>query len=340
MKKGQITIKDIAHKMGLSITTVSRALANSPLVREETREVIKAFAHKYHYVPSYQALSLKNSKTNTIGIIVPKLVHEFFSTVIRSVEAYARANRYNVILCPSNDSYEREVSHVQRLINGRVDGLIACISNETEDFSHFAECVERDIPLVFFDCVCDQLTVPKVVMDDFNAGYHAVTHLIEQGCQRIAYLGGPNNVSVHQNRYQGYLKALTDANLETSATWATHCPDETYSSGTAYTQSLLAAGQIDGIFASTDVLAISAIKAIKHMGLTVPEDIAVVGFSNWTIGTMYEPSLTTMSQPGSQIGQKAAQSLIEQINDPEHHHDERIVIKSDLLVRESSVRLV
>ncbi|MEQ9298084.1 MAG: LacI family DNA-binding transcriptional regulator [Cyclobacteriaceae bacterium] len=340
MKKGQITIKDIARKMNTSITTVSRALSNSPLVRQETKELIQAFANEHHYVPSYQGFSLRSSKTNTIGIILPKLVHEFFSKVIRGVEHYAQAHHYNVILCPSHDSYEREVSHVNRLINGRVDGLIACISNETQDFGHFESCVERGIPLVFFDCVCDGFTVPTVVLDDFNAGYHAVTHLIEQGCRRIAYLGGPNHVSVNKNRYNGYLKALSDAQLGMNSTWESHCPTDSYEIGSAHTNLLLDTNEIDGIFASTDVLAISAIKAIKARGLRVPEDIAVVGFSNWSIGSMYEPALTTMSQPGRKIGQKAAQSLIRQINDPEHQHHERIVIKSDLLIRESSVRVV
>lgn len=340
MKKGPITIKDIAHKMGISITTVSRALANSPLLRQETKVIVKALAEQYHYVPNFQALSLKNNKTNTIGIIIPKLVHEFFSKVVRGIEEYAQANRYNVILCSSHDSYEREVAHVKKLTNGRVDGIIACISNETKDISHFTECVEREIPLVFFDCVCDQLSVPKVVMDDFNAGYNATNHLIEQGCQHIAYLGGPIDVSVNINRHQGYLKALSEAHLESNPKAVAHCTTDTYDYGKEHTERLLNTGRIDGIFASTDMLAIAAIKTVVSTGLSVPDDIAVIGFSNWAIGSLFEPSLTTMSQPGSQIGQRAAQSLLEQINDPEHRHHEEIVIHSDLLVRESSVRVV
>ncbi|MEM8896298.1 MAG: LacI family DNA-binding transcriptional regulator [Bacteroidota bacterium] len=338
MSKAPITIKDIARKTGTSVTTVSRALSNSPLVRQETRELVQTIAREYNYVPSYRALSLKNSRTNTIGIIVPKLAHEFFSKVIRGAEQYAQDHRYKVILCPSNDSYEREVAHVQRLLDRRVDGIIACISNETKAFDHFANCVEEEVPLVFFDCVVDALDVPKVVLDDFNAGYQAVKHLIDQGCRQIGYLGGPAKVSVNENRYQGYLKAMKDAGLEVLDNHVSHCPSDDKTTAGSYADQLVEHTKLNGLFASTDILAISAIRAAKAKGLSVPGDLAVVGFSNWTIGKMYEPSITTMSQPGAKIGGKAAQALIRQIEHPDNRHPQKIIIESDLLIRESSLK--
>ena len=339
MRKGSVTIKDIAKKTGISITTVSRALSNNPHVRKETRELIQAIARKYNYVPSYRALSLRSNRTHTIGIVVPQLTHEFFSKVIRGAERYAQDNRYKVVLCPSNDSYEREVAHMERLLSGRVDGIIACISNETRDYSHFTRCVAQDVPLVFFDCVVEGLDVPKVVLDDFNAGYQAVKHLVDQGCQHIAYIGGPEHVSVNYQRYLGYKKALSEAGHPLNLQTTVHCPTDHRDHGESYTEQLMQTEDIDGIFAATDILAIAAIRAIKAKGLKVPEDIAVVGFSNWTIGKVYEPTLTTMSQPGAKIGGKAAQALIQLINAPNENHARRIIVESDLLVRQSSTRL-
>ena len=159
------------------------------------------------------------------------MVHEFFSKIVRGIEDFALAHSYDVILSPTYDSYSREVTQTKRLINGRVDGLIACISNETTDFSHFREYVDRRIPLVFFDCVVDQIAAPKVVIDDFTAGYNAVKHLINQGCKRVAYIGGPLSVSVNSHRFNGYKKALTEAGIEMSEDLILHCQTDNYEFG-------------------------------------------------------------------------------------------------------------
>lgn len=338
MKKVNVTIKDIAQELNISVSTVSRALADNPVVKQETRDAVKELAKKYNYRPNFTALSLRSNKTRTIGIIIPQLVHEFFSLVIRGIEDHAYANGYNVIIASSHESYEREVIDSQALINGRVDGLLACISRETTQFDHFAAFSESNIPLVFFDCICDEIESAKVVIDDFDAGYKATAHLIEQGCKRIAYIGGPINLGINQDRLAGYEKALAEAGLTTESSWMIHCLSGNYEEGRQASEALIRQKTIDGLFAATDMLAIGAMKNMKAVGLRIPEDVAVVGFSNWTISSLYEPSLSTISQPGYEMGLKAAEILIRQVEDPEFTTSETFVLHTELIIRESSVR--
>lgn len=338
MKKGTVTIKDIAQELNISVSTVSRALADNPLVKPTTREAVKKLAKEYHYSPNFTALSLRSNKTSTIAIIIPQLVHEFFAMVIRGIEDFAYSNGYNVIISSTHESYEREVIDARALINGRVDGLLACVSKETNDYSHFREFEDRNLPLVFFDCICDEIDSPKVVLDDFKAGYQAARHLVEQGCQRIAYLGGPINLMISQDRFAGYNKALSEAGLNTKDDWIIHCNTGDYEDGKECTTELISKKEIDGLFAATDMLAIGAMKNIKAAGLAIPRDIAIVGFSNWTISSLYEPSLSTMSQPGYEMGLKAAELLITRINNPDQKVNQTVVLQSELIIRESSVR--
>ncbi len=339
MKRGVVTMLEIAKEMEVSVTTVSRALSGSNLVRKEVSDGIKALAIKYNYVPNYQALSLKYRRTNTIGIVLPKPDHDFFARIVRGVEEYAQKHQYNVILCPTYDSYEREVTHVNKLISGRVDGLLICVSNETKDFDHLRSCMDRKVPIVCFDCDSDELETPKVLLDDVDAGFKAVNHLIEQGCKQIAYLGGPRDVSVNRNRLKGYLKALSEVGLSPANELIKHCDPDSFENGLECSKEILSSGNVDGIFAGTDLLAISAIKCAKSFGLSVPHDLAVVGFSNWSIGHFYEPSLTTMSQPGEEMGRLAAQSLLNQIQSPNEGQENEIILKSSLVIRESSRKI-
>ena len=338
MKKGSVTIKDIATELNISVSTVSRALADNPLVKPSTREAVKELAKKYKYKPNFTALSLRSNKTQTLGIIIPQIVHEFFALVIRGIEDFAYSNNYNVIISSTHESYDREVIDTKALLNGRVDGLMVCISKETLDYSHLQEFPDRGLPLVFFDCVVDEIEAPKVVLDDFQAGYEATKHLIDQGCKNIGYVGGPINLIINQDRHAGYSKALSEAGLNTKDEWIIHCDSGDYDDGKESTEMLIQSREIDGLFAGTDMLAIGAIKNIKAIGLKVPEDVAVVGFSNWSIGTLYEPSLSTMSQPGYEMGQKAAELLLRQIDNPDQQINETFVLQSELIIRESSIR--
>ncbi len=336
MKKGPITIKDIARELGISPSTVSRALADNPLVKKSTKESVKSLAEKYKYEPNYTALSLRSNKTSTIGVIIPQLVHEFFASVIRGIEDFAYSNDYNVIICSTHENHEREVIDAQALLSGKVDGLLACISRDTKNFDHFKAFPERGIPLVFYDCICDEIDTHKVVIDDLNAGYVATKHLLEQGRSKVAYLGAPINLSINKDRFNGYKKALMEAGVKFNENLVEHCPSGNFDDGMTASGKILDRSEIDGLFASTDMLAIGAVKSLKKYGFDVPKDVGVVGFSDWTISALYEPSLSTIHQPGYEMGVKSAEMLINQIADPDNDNFETVVLQTELIVRESS----
>ena len=337
IKKGTITIKDIAQELNISPSTVSRALADNPLVKPATRQAVKELAKKYNYQPNYTALSLRSNKTKTLGIIIPQLVHEFFALVIRGIEDYSYAKGYNVLISSTHENYDREVIDANALLTGRVDGLLACISRTTTNYDHFKQFEERGIPLVFFDCICDEIDTYKVVIDDFNAGYAATKHLIDIGAKKIAYVGGPFNLIINKDRFAGYQKALQEAGIPFDEKLAVHSRSGDFEEGMLTSKPLIENHEIDGLFAGTDMLAIGAMKNIKEKGLKIPGDVAVVGFSNWSISEIYEPSLTTIDQPGYEMGYKAAELLIGQIegNKPERKY-ETIVLQTELIVREST----
>jgi LacI family transcriptional regulator len=343
MKKGTVTIKDLAQELNISPSTVSRALADNPLVKPTTRKAVKELAKKYNYQPNFTALSLRSNKTKTLGIIIPQIVHEFFALVIRGIEDFAYAKGYNVIISSTQESYEREVIDANALLTGRVDGLLACISRTTDNYDHFKQYEERNIPLVFFDCICDEINTYKVVIDDFTSGYTATKHLIDVGCKKIAYVGGPINLIINQERYRGYTQALKDADMTLDDKLIVHCKSGDFHDGMKTSQEIIDNQIMDGLFAGTDMLAIGAIKNIKARGLNVPKDVAVVGFSNWSISEIYEPSLTTIDQPGYEMGYKAAELLIDKIENTNSEVDlkkdyETIVLQTELIVRESSSR--
>ncbi|MEM9328110.1 MAG: LacI family DNA-binding transcriptional regulator, partial [Bacteroidota bacterium] len=331
-------IKDIAQELNISPSTVSRALADNPLVKPQTREAVKKLAKAYNYQPNFTALSLRNNKTKTLGIIIPQIVHEFFALVIRGLEDYAYAHGYSVIICSTHEMYEREVIDAKALLTGRVDGMLACVSKETKDYSHFQDFVDRNIPIVFFDCVWEDIASHKVVIDDFAAGYEATKHLAEQGCRSIAFVGGPRGLAINQDRMAGYRKVLEEHGLAFNEDWVVHCETGDFEDGLQSTKQLIFNEPLDGLFAATDMLAIGAMKNIKRAGKRIPEDVAVVGFSNWSISALFEPSLTTIDQPGYEMGHKAAELLIKQIKDPDNSAFETFTLQTKLVVRESSQR--
>jgi len=213
MRSNQITIKDIARILGISPSTVSRALKDHPDLNTDTKKAVNELASKLKYQPNAVALSLKNSRSNTIGIIIPEIVHYFFSSVISGIEDVASQKGYTVIICQSNESYDREVANAKALLSHRVDGILISISKETQSFDHFLNLQEGGIPLVFFDRIAPQISADQVIIDDKEASCRATRHLIEAGCKRITHFAGPQNLLIGLNRLQGYLDAHKEANL-------------------------------------------------------------------------------------------------------------------------------
>lgn len=345
MKYNPVTIKDIARELGISPSTVSRALKDHPDISPETKKAVNQLATKLNYQPNTVALNLRQSKTNTIGVIIPEIVHFFFSTIISGIEDVAYRAGYNVILAQSNESQAREVTDIKALFNSRVDGMLISVSRETTDFEHIESILAKGVPIVFFDRVYNNPQLSKVIVDDFAGAKEATRHLIEQGCKRIAHIEGPPNLDISTQRLEGYKAALTEHGMEIDEDLITVCPSATIDEGKEVTKRLISIKKRpDAIFASNDPTAMGAMLAVKEMGFKIPNDIAIVGFSNWLFSALMEPPLTTVDQPGFEMGQEAAKLLIRQIEkkgkDKEETEipPETKILKTRLIVRDSSVK--
>lgn len=334
----QVTIKDIAKILGISVSTVSRALKDHPDISADTKREVQALARKLNYSPNVIALSLRNKKTFLIAVIVPEIIHHFFSCIISGAEQVANREGYNVVMFQSNEQYEREVSICQSILNSRFDGVLVSMAKNTRRVDHFRELQQAGIPIVFFDRICGELDTDRVVVDDFNGAYAAVQHLISVGCKRIAHYSAPQTMQIAQKRQMGYIQALKDARLPIDENLIVPCDNQ--EDAMIVTERLMKlAERPEGIFAVNDLTAAGAMYAIKHMGYKVPEDVAICGFTDGLVSTLTDPTLTTVEQHGDQIGQIATQLLLRRIN----AQDEQIptttkVIKTNLIVRGSTRR--
>lgn len=312
--KAHITIKDLARELNISPSTVSRALKDHPDISPETKRVVKELAEKLHYKPNLLAQGLRKSKTNTIGVIIPELVHFFFSTVVSGIEDVAYAKGYNVILCQSAEMYAREVTDTRALWDSRVDGMLVSISKETNQFDHFQELLDEGLPIVFFDRVAKGLDASQVIVDDYQGAYNAVEHLISKGCKRIVHLAGPDNLEISKNRLNGYKDCLKKHNIEFDENFVLSCPEGTYEESKRLTNILLNnVSDIDGVFGCNDMAALGAILAVKERGIKIPDQIKIIGFSDWQLSNLIEPRLSTVYQAGFEMGQEAATLLIQEI---------------------------
>ncbi|MDR0414906.1 MAG: LacI family transcriptional regulator [Prevotellaceae bacterium] len=334
MKSQHITIKDIANELGFSISTVSRALKDHPDINGDTKRRVQELARRLNYTPNPIALSLKNRSSGIVGVIVPEVVHYFFATVICGIEEVAERNGYSLMLVQSSEQLLKEITAVTTIVNGRVDGVLASISKQTNSYEHFQKLMDTNIPIVFFDRVADGIDAMHVTVTDFAGAYDATIHLVEQGCRNIVHFYGPQNRTIYKNRLAGYLQALTDAGLP-HLTIAADSMDE----GRRQTELLVQQGtEFDAIFAVNDFTAAGAMLALKRAGRKIPQDVALVGFADESITQMLEPNLTSVHQPGFEMGQQAMELLIRQINSDEKLPSEQIVLNTTLMVRDSSRR--
>ncbi|KIQ24213.1 MAG: LacI family transcriptional regulator [Flavobacterium sp.] len=341
--KRKITLKQIAKELDVSISTVSKSLRNSLEIGEETRLKVQAFAKFYNYKPNNIALSLKNRKTKSIGIIIPEIVHYFFSTVINGIEQVANENGYSVVICLSDDSFDKEVLNMEMLANGSIDGFIMSLSKETQykgDFHHITEVINQGMPVVMFDRVTNDILCDKVIIDDKAAAYEAVQSLIDNGRKKIALVTTVDYVSVGKLRTDGYEKALLDNGLPFNEDLIIKIEDVDTCEITI--SELLHARAFDAVFAVNELFAVTIIKTASKMGLKVPEDLAVIAFTDGIISKYSTPSITTVSQSGEKMGNKAAKMLIERL-EAEHDDDEEEnenytteVIETHLIKREST----
>ncbi len=338
MKK-KVTLKQIAKELDVSISTVSKSLRDSPEISEDTRLKVQAFAKLYNYKPNLIALSLKNKKTKTIGIIIPEIVHHFFATVISGIEHIANENGYNVIVCLSDESFDKEVINMEMLANGSIDGFILSLSKETQqkrDFHHIIEVINQGMPVVMFDRVTNDVLCDKVIIDDSLAAYQAVESLINNGMKRIGLITTVDYVSVGKLRTDGYIKALSSNGIAIDEKLIMKIED--IDNCSTQIERLLKDCKLDSVFAVNELFAVTAIKVAKKLKLRVPEDIAVIGFTDGIISTYSSPSITTVSQNGIKMGNQAAQMLINRLESEDEENEQYIteVIETHLVQREST----
>lgn len=334
MNLGKVTIHDISKALEIDSSTVSRALNDSPRVSQKTKAKILAKAKELGYQRNSLASNLRTNRTNTIGVIVPRISRNFFSSVIAGIEETAYEKGYNVVICQSLESLEREQKMAATLLSNRVDGVLISISMQTTSYEHLKPFKDYGAPIVFYDRPCDFENSSSVSIDDVDASFKATEHLILHGCKHIVHFGGPQEIKLYQNRKKGYLKALEKHGLPYSEDYffSTKLSEK---DGVAMAKKVLKMGNIDGVYSANDTAAIGAIQYLKSQGVNIPKDIAVVGFNNDPISAVIEPSLTTINQPDFEMGKKATTLLIKQIKD-DTSLGESIVLTSELIVRDSS----
>ena len=337
MKKRHVSLKDLADELGISISTVSRALKDNPIISPELTRKVKDLAFARNYIPNPLAMGLLRQQTKMIGVIVPDLVTHFYSSVISGIEEVAKQKGYYILIASSNESLEKEIESVNNLLNTRVEGLIVCISQETVDFEHFERLVQNEIPLVFFDRVAESLDVPSVTVDGVEAAKNITRHFYENGCQRIAYISGPDHLNISKHRKEGYLKGIEECGLKFNPELLVESnlnPAE----ATLATQKLLSLKQIpDAIFGINDTIAFAAMKEIKRHKLKIPEDIGLIGFTDEFHSTVVEPALTSVTHPTLQMGKEAARLFFDQV-EKGAFSNEKVILPTNLVIRDSSVK--
>lgn len=343
--KPKMTLKKIANELGLSISTVSKALKNDKDISKENRDKVQAFAKFYNYRPNSVALSLKHKKTKTIGVIIPEIVHHFFAKVISGIEEVANSKEYNVIIGVSNESLAKEVINMEMLIDGSIDGFIVSLSKETllnQDYHHLEETQNRNIPIVMFDRVVDDIDCDKIIIDDREAGRMAVQKLIDIGCKKILLLTTMDYLHIGRMRTEGYRDALMsngiayDEELVVKIGELGDSDEEQRNLEHRINLVFEKHPDIDGIFGVNEIYAVTALNAARLRGLKIPEELSVIGFSDGILSKYARPHLTTVSQHGKIIGKLAAKTLIERLEKNEETPFITQLVKTELIIRDST----
>ena len=330
-----VNLKRLAEELNLSIATVSRALRDSHEVSASTKKRVQELAKALHYEPNAYASSLRRNLSNTIGVVIPKVANHFFSLAINGIEEVARQSGYHVLIYLTHDSYEREVSII-RHIRGRVDGLLMSVAAESRDFAHLQE-LNQHLPIVFFDRVCEEIATAKVTTNDYESGYQATQHLLEAGCRHIAHLVISSNLSIGRNRMQGYRDALRDHGLPAEDDLILSGVMDNAQNEVLIKDLLQRRPDIDGIFASVERLATSSYYVCQSLGRAIPEDVKIVGFSNLESVSLFNPPLSTITQPAYEMGRKAASIMVKALDRGKMTlPDQSVVINSTLHARQST----
>lgn len=337
MKKGhQVTMKEIAKKLGVSVSTISRALQDSPELHPETKRKIVEMAKEMNYQPNLLAQSLRISRTKTLGVIVPEITSHFFGSCVSGIQDTANSRGYNVMICQSNESIEQEKANIKSLVSSQVDGLLISLSRETNHYEHLYELYDREIPFVLFDRVNEDIPVSKITFNDIGGAYQVTKYLLETGCRRIMYVSGPEDLYISKKRKEGYLRALSEYGLGEEADLI-KITDLTNEGNVRAAQEIAAMNpRPEAVFCMIDPLAVDVLTVWKSMGIKIPEDISLAGFTNNPTSAVVEPPLTTVSQPGYEMGKLSVSHLLDQLDGVASDDPISIVLETTLVPRKST----
>jgi LacI family transcriptional regulator len=340
MNFSSITIKDIATALNLSVSTVSKALRDSYEISKNTKKLVNEYALEHNYRPNPTAQSLKQGHSKSIGIVVSTIENQFFSQVINGIESVAYEAGFNVIITQTHESYDLEVKNVGHLTYHSIDGLLISLSTETNDIEYLKKLHHQGLPIVFFDRITDEIDTHKVISDNFKGSYDATRHLLDGGYKRIAHITNPPNISITKERFAGYSKALEEAGIPVSDELIKHCPhggrdvDEIEN---ALTELLSLKNKPDAIFTTSDRITTTTLFLLHKLKIKIPEEMALIGYTNTTLADMLNPSLSSVYQPGFEMGQKATQMLLDLILAKRPVHEfETLVLPTQLVMRYST----
>lgn len=340
MARKHATIHDIAKKAGVSSSTVSRALQDNPVINSKTRDRIKALAAKLNYQPNVLAHNLRKGRSKMVGVLVPRIDHHFFSSVIGGIEVILNDAGYNVLILQALDSTEKEIINVQSLLEHRIAGVLASPLAISADFKHYQQLVRNEIPLIFFDNAHISMPVSMVLNDDYRGARIATEHLIAQGCRKIIFLGGPRNAYIYQRRFEGFKDTLIEHHLSVEEKWIFNKKPGFISGSEVAALILKEEVMPDGAFSVTDHQAIQLIQALKKKGVKIPGQLAITGFSNADFSSIIEPSLTTIDQHSLEMGTLAATMLLEEMELRKNNRfiPKKVFLTPELIIRQSSLR--
>jgi len=332
-----MNLKQLAKELNLSISTVSKALRDSYEISTPTKKLVLAKAKELNYQANPFASSLRKQKSKTIALVIPEIANTFFALAINGIESIAVEKEYHVLIYLTHEDISKEIAITKLLQNGRVDGIMMSLSSQTKETSHLEELKDNQIPLVFFDRVAEHIDAPKVTTDDYNSGFKATEHLIEQGCKRIAFLSISNNLSISNKRMTGYADALKKNNIKLEESLIVPCNGDKEKNYAQIKKLLKKKNRPDGIFAAVEQLALISYEICDELKLNIPNDIKIISFSNLSTASLLNPSLTTITQPAYEMGREAASILFKLIDKKGFNFIlEKTVLKSQLILRNST----
>jgi LacI family transcriptional regulator len=332
-----MNLKQLSKELNLSISTVSKALSDSPEISVATKKKVQFKAKELNYHANPFASNLRNRMSKTIAVIIPAIANNFFSLAINGAESYAQDKNYHVLIYQTHEELQKEIAVAKHLLNGRVDGIMISLTRLTTDTQHLEDLKHKGIPLVFFDRAAEQMDAPKVTTNDYESAYIGTEHLIQNGCKKIAFLSISNTLSISNKRMQGYLDALKNNNIKADKKLVIYCGNDRNANKKNIKKILLAKNRPDAIFASVEELAISSYEICEEIKLKIPKDIKIISYSNLQTASILNPALTTITQPAYEIGREAASMLFKLIDKKEITSTEKnTVLKSTLIVRKST----